>query len=327
MNRLLKPLIVLIILVAVVLIVQYTGTDRSRPDADVSFELALDPVEIERVEISRLESQVTLLNGVTGWSVKTPFGIKPADTEAILSAVKDLSDIKDARLVSHNPEKQAEYRVDESGGTLVKFVGSRNKVLAELVIGKLGGFQQQAMMSQSSGINPQSLYTFMRRAGSDRVFKVQGFFASITGTDPDQWRDHNLCSFSADQVKRLTLASGEETVVLEADTTGSWAMLEPVTADANPDTVSQLLRSLGTLRADGFQDSTLTDEELGLASPAYRIAVDLSEGPGVSLEIGSQFKENFFYARKAGEPQVYTLAGYRLDQILKSSRALKAAEK
>jgi len=328
MNRLLKPLIVLIVLLAVALVVHYTGTDRSRPDADVTLQVSLDPAAIERVEISRLENQVTLLNGVTGWAVKTPFGIKPADSDAILAAIGDLSKIENARLVSHNPEKQSEYRVDEGSGTVVKFFGDGDKVLEELVIGRLGGFQQQQMMmpGSSGGINPQSLYTFMRRAGSDRVFKVQGFFASITGTDYDQWRDHNLCTFTTDQVSKLTLTSAAERIVLEADTAGSWTMLEPEAAVADPDTVAQILRSLGSLRADGFQDSTFTDEELGLAAPAYQVAVELTDGSKQALDIGSlEFKENYFYARKPGEPQVYTLAGYRLDQIMKSSGSLKAA--
>ena len=309
------------------LVVHYTGTDRSRPDADVTFQVKLDQEQIERVEISRGEAQVTLLYGVNGWSVRTPFGIKPAETETILASIKDLTAIDNARLVSHNPEKQSEYRVDEAGGTRVKFVGSGDKVLADLMIGKLGGFQQQQAMMGRTGINPQALYTFMRHAGSDRVFKVQGFFASITGTDYDQWRDHNLCSFSADQVRKLSLGYEDETVVLEPDTAGSWSMLEPKAAVADPDTVGQIVRSLGTLRADGFQDSTMTDEELGFDRPLCRIAVELAEGPEVALEIGREFKDDFFYARKVGDPQVYTLAGYRIDQIMKRSREILAAEK
>ena len=327
MNKLIKPLILLIILVALVLMVHYIGTDRSRPDADVTFQVKLDQEQIERVEISRGEAQVTLLYGVNGWSVRTPFGIKPAETETIVASLKDLTAIDNARLVSHNPEKQPEYRVDEAGGTRVKFLGSGDKVLADLVIGKLGGFQQQqqAMMGRT-GIIPQALHTFMRHAGSDRVFKVQGFFATITGTEYDQWRDHNLCTFSADQVRKLSLAYEDETVVLEPDTAGSWSMLEPKTAVADPDTAGQIVRSLGTLRADGFQDSTMTDEELGFDSPLCRIAVELSEGPEVQLEIGREFNDNFFYARKVGDPQVYTLAGYRIDQIMKRSREIIAAE-
>ncbi|MBN2288841.1 MAG: DUF4340 domain-containing protein [Candidatus Glassbacteria bacterium] len=324
MNRLIKPLIVLVILVAVVLVVRYTGTDRSRPDADISFAVNLDPEKIERVEITRGEQQVVLLNGATGWSVKTPFGIKPADSETILAAVNDLSGIANARLVSHNPEKQEEYRVDETSGTLVKFVGEADKMLAELVVGRLGGFQQRGMMAGRGQINPDDLYTFMRHAGSDNVFRVKGFFASITGTDCEQWRQHNLCSFTADQVTRLALDSGGRPLVLEPDTAGSWSMLEPEQAPADPDTVDQMLRSLGTLRADGFQDTTLTDQELGLDSPSYRLAVSLSDGREVQLEIGREFKENFFYARKPGEEQVYTLARYRLDQIMKSPASVKA---
>jgi Domain of unknown function (DUF4340) len=331
MNRLIKPLIVLIILVGLVLVLQYTGTDRSRPDAEKSFQVKLDLQQIERVEISRAEARVTLLNGASGWSVKTPFGIKPADSEAILVAIKDLSGIENAQLVSHNPEKQAEYRLDDGSGSVVKFFGGGDKIMAEIVVGRLGGFEQQQQMMQMSGqqgINPQNLHTFMRHASSDDVYKVPGFFATIIGTDPDQWRDHNLCSFTADQIKTLALDFGDENLVLESDTAGNWSMITPVAGPANPDTVDQMLRSLCSLRADSFQDSALTDDELGLAEPAYRIAVELAEGEGenIQLEIGREFKENFFYARKTGGDQVYTLADYRLDQIMKRPGSVKAVK-
>ena len=63
-----------------------------------------------------------------------------------------------------------------------------------------------------------------------------------------------------------------------------------------------------------------------LARPSYSLAVDLEDGSQVQIAVGSEFKENFFYARKLGDDQVYTVARYRLDNILKRPEAVQAKE-
>ncbi|MEA2062388.1 MAG: DUF4340 domain-containing protein [Gemmatimonadota bacterium] len=331
MNRLIKPLIILAVLVAIALAVHYTGTDRSRPDAEISFRIALDSTAVERVEISRQDAQVTLLKGSQGWTVKTPFGIKPADEEAITSAISSLVQISQAELVSHNPDKQAEYRTDDASGTRVKFIGAGDKVLEDLIVGKLGGFEQQqrmmAMGGQPGQFDPQSFHTYMRPAGSGRVFKVPGFFASITGADPDQWRDHVICSFPASKAVRLTLASGDRITVLEPDTAGLWEVAGDQRAPADSMTVAAMLRSLGSFRAESFQDSALTDEELGLDKPSFQMAAELEDGTRVEVEIGKEYQDDYFYARRVGAGQVYRLPRYRLEQIMKNRTEILTGKK
>ena len=51
MNKFIKPLIILVVLVALWLVVRYTSENPSRPNPEVSLNLKISPEEINRMEI------------------------------------------------------------------------------------------------------------------------------------------------------------------------------------------------------------------------------------------------------------------------------------
>jgi hypothetical protein len=317
MKKLLKPLILLIALIAVWAAIHFTSKKPGQPEKDLVFTVNVDTLAITRIEISRAAQQVILLRSVTGWSVQTPGGAKPAEEEGVLSALGTLNEIKSTDLVSHNPEKQAEFRVDSIDGTRVRIYGAGDKVLGDIVIGKIGGFDQQQMAAGGRGMNPNDFYTYMRRADNDRVFKVQGFFGGMLGTDIEQWRNHLLMSFEPALARRIALTFPDEKVSLEADSSGRWSVLAPNAAPADSAVVERMLAALSGLRASGFQDTLSAPAELGFEPPSFAVSVELANGPAFQLEVGREIGNNLFYCRRPGDQQVYTLARYRLDQVMK----------
>ncbi|HUU29602.1 MAG TPA: DUF4340 domain-containing protein [archaeon] len=323
MNRLAKPLIVLIVLLAIWLVIRFTGHDTSRPHPEISLKVDLNPDKINRIEISRGQEQIIILHGTTGWQVKTPAGIKPADSEQVLSALSNFNKVNTADIVSHNPEKHAEYKVDSAGGTRVRIYGQGDVALDDILIGKLGGFESQQMAAQRGRVNERDFYTFMRRESSDQVFKVQGFFGGMLGTDPEQWRDHNLMSFRPGQAWKLSFIHPDERVVIEKDTSRVWVMLEPeLGAPGDSAEIKKIIGTLSTLRASGFVDSTLAPQALGLDPPSFSVRVELKDSTTYEVSVGNELENNLFYCRKPGDEQVYTIAAFRLDQIKKRAYAL-----
>jgi len=320
MNKLIKPLIVLILLLAVWLVVKFTSRDFSRPDPEKTLAVQLDEASIKRIEINRGEESVTLLHSATGdWQVKTEYGIKPADKEAVESALANLNGISTTDIVSHNPEKQAEYRVDDANGTKLRVYGEGDALLEELLIGKLGGFETQAMAVQQGRIDESRFFTYMRRGGSDRVYKVKGFFAGILGVDAEQWRNRDLMKFEPSEVQQISLTYPEEKIVLEKDVNGSWAMTAPQASSVDSTVVERLAASLSTMRASGFVDSLLPAETLGLGQPDVVVSVKLADGTEQKVSVGNELEDNLFYCAKEHDDQVYTLARFRLDQFMKRS--------
>lgn len=320
MKKLIKPLIVLILLLVVWLVVEFTGRDFSRPDPEKTLAVQLDEALIRRIEISRGEEGVTLLHSATGdWQVKTDQGIKPAGVEAVASALVNLNGINTTDIVSHNPDKQADYKVDDASGTKVRLYGNGDVLLEELVIGKLGGFESQAMAVQQGRIDESRFFTYMRQGSSDHVYKVQGFFAGMLGVDVEQWRDHVLMKFGPSELQQISLVYPEEKIVLEKDVNGSWAMTEPQASAVDSTVVERMAASLSTMRATSFVDSLLPAETLGFGQPTVVVGVKLADGTERKVTVGNELEDNLSYCVKEHDEQVYTLARFRLDQFMKRS--------
>lgn len=320
MNKLIKPLLLLVILLAAWIVIRRVSDRPDRPGRDDIFAVEIDEAAVSRMEISRAGESLTLQRAGEGWTVVTDQGPKPADQAQVTSALSSLGGIRTTNLVSHNPDRQAEFQVDEAQGTRVRIFGQGDRPDTDLIIGKIGGFNQREIYSQR-GINPQDFFTFMRSADSERVYRVQGFFGGFLGTDAEQWRDHNLMSFSPDQALRLELEYPESAVALARDTEGVWRMLRPEEAEADGEVVRQMLNTLSVMRASGFGDN-VPEDSLGLTVPRLTVRVQLEDGTAFGLEVGAEIEDNLFYCRVPGEPQVYTLARYRLDQVEKSPQEL-----
>jgi len=321
--KLLKPFLILIALLALWAVVHFSTKRPDRPDEGDVFKVQIDTAAVSRIEVERAGGQLVLLRDQGAWSVQTPAGPRPAETDQIVSALSTLNSIETSNLVSHNPDKQAEFQVDEAGGTRVKVFGSGQSLLADLVIGRIGGFDQRRMYSQQS-FNPQDFYTFMRRADSPDVYKVQGFFGAMLGTESEQWRDHTLMVFDPSQARRVELVFPDTRAVLESDTSGTVWQIEGGAAAPDSTVLRQMIATLSSMRASTFVDSLPAADGLGLDPPQFTVRVSLADGSTQALEVGKETANNLFFCRVPGKEQVYTLARYRLDQVRKRPEELTA---
>ncbi|MCE5272794.1 DUF4340 domain-containing protein [bacterium] len=321
--KLLKPLLILIVLLALWAVVHFMSDRPDRPDEADVFKVQIDTTKVSRIEVSRTGGQLVLLRDQGAWSVQTPSGPRPAENDQIVSALSTLGSIQTSSLVSHNPDKQAEFQVDEASGTRVKVFGGGQEPFADIVIGRIGGFDQRRMYSQQS-FNPQDFYTFMRRADSPNVFKVQGFFGAMLGTDSEQWRDHTLLAFDPAQARRVELMFPDTRAALQADTSGHVWRIEGGGAAPDSTVLRQMLGTLSSLRASTFVDSLPPADSLGLDPPQFTLRVTLADGATQGLEVGKETANNLFFCRVPGKEQVCTLARYRLDQVRKRPEELVA---
>ncbi|MFH1068445.1 MAG: DUF4340 domain-containing protein [Candidatus Glassbacteria bacterium] len=325
LKKLLKPLVILAALLAVWIAVNYTRKDPTRPDMEKALTVHLDPAAISRIEIARGADTVQIRQAGATWEVRTPAGFKPADQQAIASAVGTLNEITTTDIVSHNKEKQTDYQVDLPSGTRVTVYGPAESVLEDLILGKMGGFENQQTAIQQGRINERQFYTFIRRASDDRVFKVQSFFGGLMGTSAEQWRDHNLFRFRPQDAVRVSAVWPEKRYVVEKNPQGAWTLAEPAPPDSmavDSTRVLQLVNILSSFTASGFVDSTVA--AAGFDSPSLTIAVRLADGSEQTVLAGARVPEgqNLFYGAHQGESQLYTLAEFRLDQVRKDPAVL-----
>jgi Domain of unknown function (DUF4340) len=227
MNKFAKPLIVLLVLLVVWVAVKVSRRDPSRPDTDKALVVSVDTSGIGRIEIVRGAESVRLEHGVDGWTVTTEYGPKPAEGEAVASALTNLNGISTTDVISHNPDKQQEFMVDDAGGTRVSLYGPGGAVIEELIVGKLGGFESQQGAIAQGRINENQFHSYIRRAGTDNVYKVQGFFGGLLGTDPQQWREHDVMKFHPAQLKSFTATTAEHELSMQLNAENIWEMVSP----------------------------------------------------------------------------------------------------
>ena len=318
MNKFAKPLIVLVVLLAVWLAVKFTSRDPGRPDKGQTLSVDVDTTGISRIEIWRGADTVVVEHGADGWLVPTAYGKKPAEAEAVSSALVNLNSISTSDIISHNPDKQLEYMVHDAGGTHVRLYGPGGAVLEELVVGKMGGFESQQTAMAQGQINENMFHSFMRRAGDDRVYKVQGFFGGMLGTDPQQWREHDIVKFHPVQLKSFRVTTADYELSMELGEDNNWKMLTPAVPDSmevDSTAVFRMITALGGFRASGLIDTTVAST--GLEEPELTVEATLHDGTVYTVAVGDETTEgaNLHYCRLEGDEQLYTVAEFRTDQI------------
>jgi hypothetical protein len=115
-------------------------------------------------------------------------------------------------------------------------------------------------------------------------------------------------SFLPSQARQVELVYPEQKVLLAADTTGAWRVLEPKAETPDSNLVQQMLAALATMRATGFTDSLPAPDSLGFNPPQLVVRVTLQDGSTHALEVGRGIENNLFYCRIPGREQVFTLA-------------------
>ena len=93
----------------------------------------LKPDEITRIEVNQTGETEIILTKDNNWL----FDGKPADTEEIRSALADLANFTQDKLISSDETKFSQFEVDSDHGLALKLF-KENDLKAEILIGKIG---------------------------------------------------------------------------------------------------------------------------------------------------------------------------------------------
>jgi len=121
-----------------------------------------------------------------------------------------------------------------------------------------------------------------------------------------------IVSIPDDQMQEIRIRkAGAEAIELKREG-GKWQITAPKPFAADPDATSSLVSSLGSVAADKTIDDNAADlAEYGLNAPALDITVTKKDGKTEELLIGADTLNNSgAYAKRAGDPHVYTVASF-----------------
>ncbi|HUK22027.1 MAG TPA: DUF4340 domain-containing protein [Gemmatimonadales bacterium] len=296
--------------VAVLLVLWGASELVSRRPQRASATLRLPAIKASDVDTVRIihvaDTVVLAKQDSAHWTVNG-FSATPGSVTELLEATHD-SAAAPPELVAQNPASFDRMGVDSAGGRWVRFRSHRSGAETVIIVGKTGS-------------DYDSYY--LRLPGDQHVYLVHNRLASFTQRGVDDWRDHAIAKVPADSVHAVEVTRGKERYTLRRNGS-TWSFGGGGAADSG--LVKRLVERFASLSGSGFAAPRTVDSLARQGSRATR-AVTLRGDKGralLSLSIDST--TGVFWVRKQGDPTVYRLDSWNVDQITPSAQSLKPAQ-
>ncbi|MYK17564.1 DUF4340 domain-containing protein [Candidatus Poribacteria bacterium] len=264
--------------------------------------------QVVKIEIIADGETTTLSKQSDDWVVASMDNY-PADSEGISELLSKVAEFKNTQLVSNNPEKQAEFEVDNTG-VEAKLMDANGTLSAHLFVGKT---------------TPGFLSSYVRAAGANDVYVAQGYLQSVFNKGDRTWKDRTIFDFNKGIVTQLNISSPEEIVELRLDADGTWQMLKPSASAVKQDEVDSLLTTLSGLDTDDFAEATDALGAYGLDTPESTISAVRNDGTTATLYIGKE-EDGKLYVKRADTDTVFKLFKSNVDRLIKKADTLKAED-
>jgi hypothetical protein len=282
---------------------------KKTPDVALLFP-DFDKKSATKIEVKSPAKSIVLDNKGDAWLISETDDFT-ADPQLVNNALDAIDGLLRDTIVSKNPEKQDIFEVTPTKGVEVKVSDADQKMLAHFYIGKTAS---------------DFFSTYLRKEGSDEVLQV-GSITSTFDKDIKAWRDKTVLSFSPDTVTQLLLKTGTGEIFLEKDEEGKWKITKPINAPAKNDALTNILRTLSSLKALDFaKDYDITAYQLDV--PQITVTVILKDQEEKRLLIGKLDEEKSqYYAKNQAKKTIFLIGKFQFDTLNKTVEELKEEEK
>ncbi|HVZ89453.1 MAG TPA: DUF4340 domain-containing protein [Polyangia bacterium] len=275
------------------------ASDRARPIP------ALDAAQITSIDVTKGGTTTSIKRDGANFRVTAPVNY-PADPTFGRTAFESLGKMDVSDLVSEQPEKQAEFEVDDKTG--VRVVAKHDgTVLADIVIGKAVG----------AG-------TMVRQPGKNDIWEASGVTKYMFDKTTTDWRDKSITTFPAAEAEKLDVASkdGQKISLKKTGTKqgndDKWDVTQSSVKIDNLDNSvpNGVISALASWKANDFADDA-KPADTGLDAPALTVSVGLKDGKTVTALVGNKKGTDDWYVKKADAPQVFLVKKFNLERINK----------
>lgn len=312
MKRLLWPILILILLAAAYLIVQNQKDKSIAPDRITNF-LDLNANHVDRLMIARLGTVVELKMIDGFWHIMIDSVPKKADNVMVTDLVEMAANIEVGSVESSNPAKQSIYQVDTIMGTWVTlFAGERE--LAGLIIGK-----------NAQGYN----YSYVRKPGSDDVYRAKDLMAYQFNKPPQNWRDRTITAIDTAGLNSIEFNYSDERFSLERTDTAWYVIGDKISGSmaALADSVELLKRLLVNFKTDDFyqdMDSAFVETD----DPMLVLVLKHASGEASRLMVYEAVEhDNRYYLRSEDSGEVFVLYESKYSQLTRRLNNFIASQK
>jgi hypothetical protein len=262
----------------------------------------IDKVELTRsgeAEGSPRENIVLVKKGEEDWALEKPVSAR-ASASNVKSMVDDIKRLEVKELIDSTKESYAKYKVSDDKALHAVFYKGKDVAL-DAYFGEDGSRGQMT-----------------RLAGKDGVFAVKGYSSYLFNKDAKAWRDKTIFKFEEKDVTKVSLENengtfsfekaGEDWKAKHAKPKGTLGELEKF----DKTKLETLVRAYKTLSAADFGDDK-KPEDTGLTAPKATHTFEEKSGAKHVIDFGGAADGTNRWARKAGEPEIFTVSSWAGD--------------
>lgn len=303
MKRLLIPVILLIVIGVIWLVQSHLEEKKTRGTITENF-LGLNADEVDRVEIINPSEKVVLFAGDDGqWYLESTPKPRLTDQEAVKTMLENSAKINVGKIISSNPDNQAELDVSDSSGIRVNFY-HQNDTLNSIILGKL---------------SPTKSHTFVRIPGEVDVYEAIGPVSMLYDRPFTGWLDRTVISLLSGTIKDIEVKNDTGTYkLIRADS--AWVISKPPYKDSlatDEMAVETFLDVITDIRATDFinaSDSGLIDFE----KPSLIVSFDTYNDAGHNLVFGKTSDDNTrIYVKRDDLDETYVIRKSRFGSMNK----------
>ncbi len=297
MSTLKKVLIVFVTLFIFIIIVEQPGGDSKRRKSEKFFIPKLVIEDVTKIEISKPIEDVNIVLERMGedWRVLNGHSL-PADRQRVGGFLNAMHSLKEGALVSKNPERTAIFSAGKKRGIHVQVWNHKERSIGDFYAGE--GF-----------LDGQ----YLRRTNSDNIFQTTPTLMPFLHEDADGWKDKTLLSVDESDIRRITLRSPEDELILEKKQ-DAWHVVQPEEYESDSLAVRTLFDQLKQVRAESFVDS-IEGSQIDFENADYEISVRLMDD-SLNLVLFKKSDEgNHYFAKNGERNMIYSVDPILIDSI------------
>jgi hypothetical protein len=271
-------------------------TERAPKDEDSTEKV--EQVAAKRIEVRGPDGSYTLTKEGKDWLVTSPTK-DHADPEKLRGILTNITDLWADRFVS-TPKKAEETGLEKPEFTFRVTKPSGGDIAVE--VGKISESKERPVIKPAPPSSPfgpppkpnitfvKEEYRYAKLPQNAQLFEIKTDKLKEVAPSYSDIRDARIARFRADDVRKVTIEHGGQTIVLAKDKE-KWKVEQPAALDAESGPITELLDKLSGLEAKGADVRDKEDpKNVGLDKPAAKVTLNLEETH--KKKVGDETKED-----------------------------------
>jgi hypothetical protein len=230
------------------------------------------------------------------WTVRQGKIVSAIDEGAVQNIFSEVLNIKPQSLAAINHARWKEFDLTDSLATRIKFLNSKGKILADIMIGKLDFKQPDKPDGGFSGNNIK-MTSYVRLYSEKEVYAIDGLIPFSFNIKFDDWRDKTFVRYNKSEITNISYLYPADSSYKLIRKDSLWYS-GSLKADSLK--VGNYLNSITLMRGEEFKDDFTP-----VSNPIYQMLVQATNSVGFSIKCYAGGSPGEYILNSSLYPEVY----------------------